>query len=60
MRTTAGVIVGILIGWSALAIWKGPARWLGYRIPPTTPPDHHTRTRVWSAGVEQDGASWPE
>lgn len=59
MRTAAGVILGIPIGWSALAIWRGPTRWLFTRIPPATHPDHVDRVRVWDHGVEQAGAAWP-
>lgn len=59
MRTAAGVIVGALLAWAVAAIWAGPTRWLFTRIPPATPTDHVDRIRVWAAGVEQDGASWP-
>jgi hypothetical protein len=59
MRTAIGVIVGIIIGWSALAIWRGPTRWVFTRFLPVDPPDHVDRVRVWHDHVEQPGASWP-
>ena len=60
MRTAAGVIVGVLIGWSAVAIWRGPTRWLFTRILPDDPPDHVDRIHVYHLGVKQDGAAWPD
>ena len=60
MRTAVGVIVGAVLAWCWLAIWRGPTAWLFTRIPVPTHPDCHTRIRVWIGGAEQDGATWPE
>lgn len=58
MRTLTAALIGAALTWCWLAIWRGPARWLGYRIPPATHPDHADRIRVWHHGQETEPA-WP-
>lgn len=60
MRTAVGVIVGAVLAWCWLAIWKGPSHWFFYHIEPVTPADHVDRMIVYRHGVKQDGAPWPE
>lgn len=59
MRTATGLIVGAVLAWCWLAIWRGPTRWLLYRIPPATHPDHVDRVRTFRHGVEVFPATWP-